>query len=216
MCACVCGDGWFNLWALMRQYTTGVQPHPALNLARARGGCLNQPPNTHTHTHTPQYICSIKFGCVLLSLRRPLQVFFRRRPQHRLQRRPQRRLQRRLRLPISLGLDCGDGTSLPLRGACHDCGLGQNCESHTHTYTHTHTDTQTHHQTRLHVRRNHKRTGSRSTYSTTNTLDALLLSHSVKSRERSTRDASNINIAPRSSFREKGSLSRSKRSRTLA
>jgi len=27
---CVCGDGWFNLSALIsQQYTTGVQPHPA-------------------------------------------------------------------------------------------------------------------------------------------------------------------------------------------
>ena len=45
---CVCGDGWFNLSALIGQCPTGAaSPSPSLiSLTGARGGCFNHPPHT--------------------------------------------------------------------------------------------------------------------------------------------------------------------------
>ena len=50
----VCGEGWFTLFSLITEGTTGVQPQPApspINLTRAAGGCSNQPSPHTLHTH---------------------------------------------------------------------------------------------------------------------------------------------------------------------
>jgi len=52
VCVCVCGDGWFILCALISQMhprrAASPRPQSLISLTRARWGCLNQPPTTHT------------------------------------------------------------------------------------------------------------------------------------------------------------------------